>query len=176
MYGSLTRKWNAEFAQGQTKNFPRTWLEVLDVFNQHKPDTIDEQKLIGRMAARSGTNPNRPEGEVVVQQDASFAQKGDGGTFCYCCGSRDHLSNNCPKRESTPRDKWYVAKLHSHMQQDDGSSLSSTARRYHRVRPQTNRKIIPQVTTQALQAEQLDCLNQHILGMARHQHVKNNIS
>ena len=37
--------------------------------------------------------------------------------FCYCCGSKDHLSFDCSKKAKVPRDQWYVNKMHSHVQQ-----------------------------------------------------------
>ena len=117
VYGSLMKQWNSAFAQTRDE-FPKGLEEAKDVLSQHKSDATDEQKLLNKVASKSGNNGDRREndGKAVsdTQQDTSFAQKSS-DRFCYCCGSVEHLSFDCSKK-NTPKDQWYVNKMHSHAQ------------------------------------------------------------
>ena len=38
---------------------------------------------------------------------------------CYCCGKTRHGSNNCPDKEKTPRNEWYINKAMTNLQSGD---------------------------------------------------------
>ena len=81
-------------------------------------DAVTEQKLMNKITTKCGRQGERqPEvnNESNSQQETSFAQSDN--KFCYCCGSKDHLSFDCSKKDKVPRDQWYVNKMHSHAQQ-----------------------------------------------------------
>ena len=122
IFGSLFRKWTSEYAQ-QIDHFPKDLDEAKEVCDSHRSDAVNEQKLMNKVTSKSGQG-ERHSGDVQegAQQGTSFAQKSS-DKFCYCCGSPDHMSFDCSKK-NTLKDQWYVNKMHSHLQQEDTQSTS----------------------------------------------------
>ena len=120
IFGSLLKKWSAEFAQGRDQ-YPIGLEEAKDVMAQHmlsNSDAVTKQKLMNKLKSKGGDQGERQldvNSESNSQQETSFAQNDN--KFCYCCGSKDHLSFDCSKKDKVPRDQWYVNKMHSHAQQ-----------------------------------------------------------
>ena len=77
-------------------------------------NAVTEQKLINKIATKSGRQGERQSdanSESNSHHKMSFAQSYN--KFCYCCGSKDHLSLDCSKKDKVHRDQWYVSKIHS---------------------------------------------------------------
>ena len=113
IYGSVVRRWAASYAEGVKDTYPKNLESAMDILSQHRPDTIEQQKLQKQVANKLSDDKDKTDQQSV---DTSFAQTGKSKTFCYVCGSEGHLSPDCPKRQSTPQSDWYVNKMHSHMQ------------------------------------------------------------
>ena len=99
-------------------------------------DAVTKQKLMNKTTAKSGRQGERQSdvnSEFNSQQETSLVENDD--KFCYCCGSKYHLSFDCSKKDKIPRDQWYVNKIHSHARQsmstddkqcNEDAGLSST--------------------------------------------------
>ena len=48
----------------------------------------------------------------------SFAQR---EMTCYCCGKKGHLSPECDKKNTIPREQWHVNRAMQHHQEADGN-------------------------------------------------------
>jgi hypothetical protein len=41
--------------------------------------------------------------------------------ICYCCGKQGHAAPDCKDKDKIPREKWYINKAMSNMQDKSGS-------------------------------------------------------
>ena len=81
-------------------------------------NTVNEQKLMNKLLAKNGRQgecQSDTNSKSNSQQETSFAQYDN--KFCYFCGSKDHLSFDCSKKDKVPQDQWHVNTMHSQAQQ-----------------------------------------------------------
>ena len=108
---------------------------------------------MNKLKAKSGRQGERQSdvnSKSNSQQETSFAQSDN--KFCQCCGSKDHLSFDCSKKDKVPRYQWYVNKMHSHVQQ---STATDDQQRNEDAGPSlTNRNDNNQSTASATSATQ----------------------
>jgi len=57
--------------------------------------------------------------------ETSFAQSNQDNFRCFCCGSRDHLPDDCPKKKTTPKHKWWINAAEIPKQRDEEIYLST---------------------------------------------------
>jgi len=131
-YGSLMKGWTTQYSQGSDQ-YPKTFVKAVDIltnhrfdegFAKHKNKEKTENKDKRRNKEKDGNEENKEHGR-------SFAQKGSNDKFCYCCGDKNHLSNNCPVRDKTNRSDWVVNKGMQHLQsenKDEAKDDSESAR------------------------------------------------
>ena len=93
-YGELLDGLSNQYALGNDQ-YPRTLQAAIDVMRRQKK-VKEERKQDGK-----GTDVKVKEEE---NRESSFAQA---VKRCYCCGSTEHLANNCPVRSGKPRNEWY---------------------------------------------------------------------
>ncbi len=55
----------------------------------------------------------------------SFAQQNQEMT-CYCCGKKGHLSPDCDKKNTIPRENWHVNRAMQNMQERGGEDETET--------------------------------------------------
>ena len=107
-YGDLLDGLSNQYALGNDQ-YPRTLQAAIDVMRRQKRVIKEEKK--------SGKDTKIKEEET---NESSFAQN---VKRCYCCGSTEHLANNCPVRSGKPRSEWYDRKQGvQHHQTTEGSN------------------------------------------------------
>ena len=94
-YGQLIDGFSTQYALGNDQ-YPRTLQGAVDVMRRQK-----RLKSESRAESRNNSTSTGPNTTPV---ESSFAQ---GVKRCYCCGSTEHLANNCPERGSKPRNEWF---------------------------------------------------------------------
>ena len=96
-YGDLMDGFSTQYSLGNDQ-YPRTLQGAVDVMRkQRKKSDVKNDKESNNVG--TGTNNETKE--------TSFAQS---VKRCYCCGSTEHLANNCPERSGKPRSEWYDRK------------------------------------------------------------------
>ena len=111
-YGSII-KGLAQQQSLKNTQYPKTLTAASEVLVEHSwDDTYQDNKKKRREQSqrdkdvddnnKGGNNEPRPELEL------SFAQLENA---CYCCGKKGHSANKCYKRDTTPREQWYINKL-----------------------------------------------------------------
>ena len=100
-YGSILKGLGSQFSL-QNDQYPKTLEEAHNVIENHQVDN--------RQSKKKDKRKNDSSYQQQDQEDApklSFAQIKNA---CWCCGASNHKLNNCPKKESTPKEKWHVNK------------------------------------------------------------------
>jgi hypothetical protein len=98
--------------------------------NDQYPDTIDEahsvlstQKM-ERWKEKSDKKPPPTRNNYVKNDEVgskrSFNQHPKENMTCYCCGKKGHAAPECKDRDKIPREKWYINKAMSNMQDKSG--------------------------------------------------------
>ena len=79
---------------------------VSEVLMEHTWDaTYQENK---RKKKEQSNKDKESKEDKKEELELSFAQLENA---CYVCGKKGHTSNRCYKKDSTPRDQWYINKL-----------------------------------------------------------------
>ncbi len=114
-YGTLTKKLSSDYSLG-SDNYPRTIALATDAMSNHPLDPKyfeNKKKRVDK--ARADRNRDRSSRTSESQAtDTSFAQRTP--FICHCCGKEGHGSNTCSKRNTIPRDQWYINQAIQHMQ------------------------------------------------------------
>ena len=113
-YGSLLKGFVSQFSL-ENDQYPKTIATAIDVLSNHKIDPKFYENRRNRGGGRQNSAPPSTENNGDQSTATSFAQQ----MTCYCCGQSGHGSRDCPKRDSTPKDQWFVNRAMSHHQQSD---------------------------------------------------------
>ena len=127
-YGSLIRNLAQQQSLKNTQ-YPKTLTSASEVLMEHRWDAKYlevKRKRDKKRDQDDDTTTTSSPGELEL----SFAQLENA---CYCCGKKGHNSTKCFKKDSIPREEWYINRLqrqetnkiqqHLHM----GTNTSDTA-------------------------------------------------
>ena len=108
-YGSVIKGMTSQFSMGNDQ-YPKDLVGATDILSNHRYDPAwQEKRDRARERARAAANQDTTDA-------TSFTQAGRKTPICYCCGKKGHTSDECSKRNSIPRDQWYVKKALQAMQ------------------------------------------------------------
>ena len=129
-YGTLMRGLVEQFSLGNNQ-YPKTILTATDVLSNHKIDAkYDEVQKRKRERSRSDNDATTKNDDGIA---TSFAQSQGDTTICYCCGKVGHLSSDCDKKNTTPRNQWHVNRALQGLQNtghtNDGTGDNNDANR-----------------------------------------------
>ena len=117
-YGDLKKQLISQFSFG-TNQYPATLESAVNILEQHPID--NKKKIVPKQ--------DKQDKEDDAISTASFAQTGmKPDEYCYCCGSREHKANNCPKKATTAKKDWYInrlAAIHHQYSTRDGDSAAA---------------------------------------------------
>ena len=71
---------------------------------QHNNHSEKKKKLNYNNKNQIESKKNKENGAT----GALFAQKNKGNRFCYCCGDKNHVSTDCPKKDDIPQNQWAI--------------------------------------------------------------------
>jgi hypothetical protein len=112
-YGSLTRGLTSQFSLGQDQ-YPKTIQAALDMLTNHRMNKTYYDNQLKRNLDRSDkeqpTSSNNEDAKA-----SSFVQQGREMT-CYRCGKKGHLSPDCEKKDTIPREQWHVTRAMQNLQ------------------------------------------------------------
>jgi hypothetical protein len=111
-YGTLLRGFISQYSLGNNQ-YPANITTATDVLSNHK---LDQQFYNNQKKNRERSREERNKNENG-NNPTSFAQS---EMTCYCCGKKGHLSPECEKRNTIPRDQWHVNRAIRHHQEADG--------------------------------------------------------
>ena len=128
-YGSLNKSLVSQFSMG-IDQYPKTVTAATDVLSNHRFDNYrdKDKKRRGQQQQQQNTSSSNDEQSTSAgRPETSFAQTAT-NTVCYCCGDTRHTSHYCPKRNSTPRNEWYVNRVlaQAHMQEGQESDAEAS--------------------------------------------------
>ena len=131
-YGTLVKNLAQQQALKNTQ-YPKTLTAASEVLMEHQWDQKyfdSKQKRREQQRNRSNNESNETNKEEL---ELSFAQLENA---CYCCGKKGHSSNKCYKKDTIPREQWYINKLqkqetqkiqqHLQVQNNDNESTVSS--------------------------------------------------
>jgi hypothetical protein len=107
-YGSLSNGLVSQFSM-QNNQYPKTCTTATDILSNHRFDNRNSTKK------KWNNRPKRDEeenssGKTTNETNAtSFAQGGKDKT-CYCCGKTEHLSPECPDKNTIKKENWHINK------------------------------------------------------------------
>lgn len=112
-YGSLVEKMSSDFSL-ENDVYPRTKEKALDVLSNHKLDKKyhDQKKKENEIQSKKKSDDDNGSKK-------SFAQKPKENMTCYCCGKKGHAATDCQKRDTIPREEWFIKKAMSNMQGEE---------------------------------------------------------
>jgi hypothetical protein len=90
--------------------------------------------LIERWKQKSDKKPTPPKNNYTKDDDGgskkSFNQRPKVNMTCYCCGKKGHAAPECRGRDKVPREKWFMNRAMSNMQdKSDGHEDQSEDRK-----------------------------------------------
>ena len=104
-YGTII-KGLAQQQSLKNTQYPKTLTAASEVLMEHTWDaTYQENKKKKKEQSNKDKEIKEDKKEEL---ELSFAQLENA---CYCCGKKGHTSNKCYKKDSIPRDQWYINKL-----------------------------------------------------------------
>ena len=131
-YGSIPKNLSSRFSMGHDE-YPRTFETAIDILSNHRLDnrSVPRERQTTPRNNNSNNNDGNPNSNNRTNEDddpqsrreSSFAQR---EITCYCCGEEGHTSPECPKRNSLPREQWYVNRALQNLQADEADSVSDT--------------------------------------------------
>ena len=109
-YGTIIK---ALAQQQSLKNsqYPKTVTAASQVLMEHTWDQKyhDEKKRKNEQQTNSdNTNQNNNSNRLPEELELSFAQLQNA---CYCCGKKGHSANKCYKKDTIPKEEWYINQL-----------------------------------------------------------------
>ena len=100
-YGSLVKGLSQQFALGNNQ-YPKDITSATDALSTHRFDQkYYENRKKNNEKNRQNEQKNEENNKSEGQEETSFNQSQKGMT-CYCCGEKDHSSNNCPMKDKIP--------------------------------------------------------------------------
>ena len=109
-YGSLIKSLAQQQSLKNTQ-YPKTLTAASEVLMEHQWD----EKYYEMKKKRDSNRRNQNDDSTIStttsssnELELSFAQLENA---CYCCGKKGHNSNNCYKKDSIPKDQWYINRL-----------------------------------------------------------------
>jgi len=104
-YGTII-KGLAQQQSLKNTQYPKTLTAASEVLMEHTWDaTYQENK---RKKKEQSNKDKESKEDKKEELELSFAQLENA---CYVCGKKGHTSNKCYKKDSIPRDQWYINKL-----------------------------------------------------------------
>src|SRR5210317_308397 len=113
-YGSLMKNLCEQFSLDNDQ-YPKTLVMATDVLSNHKLDQkyYDNKKKI---VEKKKNNKSKEDDKL----ETSFQQK---LIKCYCCGEDRHAVPKCPMKDKIPKDKWFIRRAMSNLQEEDKALL-----------------------------------------------------
>ena len=106
-YGSLVTVMASQYSM-KTDQYPANITEAADIMNNHKHDNAKKLQQARDHNRNHDRGPQSSSNESSDTMETSFAQMGEGK--CYCCGKRDHYSNECPQKNKPKTNGTSIAK------------------------------------------------------------------
>ena len=133
-YGSLIKNLAQQQSLKNTQ-YPKTLTAASEVLMEHK---WDEKYYEAKKKRDNNNRRDRGNDDSTIssttstsnEMELSFAQLENA---CYCCGKKGHNSNQCYKKDTIPKDQWYInrlqkqemEKLQQHLQLGNNSNNNS---------------------------------------------------
>ena len=119
-YGNLMNGFISQFSMGNNQ-YPSNIRSATDILSNHKFDRRKLAKDKPKKDWKSTKEDNKTVSTVTNMSKTSFAQANKQNYTCFCCGKKGHISPDCPKKNSTPKEDWALkkAKLHMQAKQDE---------------------------------------------------------
>ena len=117
-YGTYKSDVQKAFILDGTDLYPPSLDDLREVLasGKFKPtkEWLDKQNSRKSDKAQAKKPPFDPNKHIGSMPAAMFYQQKAKGEACYCCGSPDHKSFNCPKKDKLPKDKWAINQFNEH--------------------------------------------------------------
>jgi hypothetical protein len=108
-YGSLKKNLQLQYAL-RNNQYPKTISTTTDVLTNHQWD--DKYRVTDKKKKEQSTGGNRSMGnekeEKLLVQAGKKTGKELAKVQCFCCGEMGHYSDNCKRKETLEKDKWYI--------------------------------------------------------------------
>ena len=99
-YQSLVDDLRSQYARGLDQ-YPTSVEKAMTLLSKHRPDNKKNNKDPKYQEPKKGKEEDKKGGEAT-----SFMN--DGKKKCFCCGSPDHVSPDCPVAKTKPKEEWVV--------------------------------------------------------------------
>ena len=109
-YGSLVKNFSNDYAN-QQDDFPVTLMSMRERMYYENKDVSKKDK---KHKDKQVTDKKDKSAENV-EFATSFAQIARGKMICFICGG-PHYKNDCPLKDSVPKEKWVINQMISHFQ------------------------------------------------------------
>ena len=125
-YGTLKDHLISQFSMNHDQ-YPRKITAAVDILSNHRHDNSQSntQQNTNRQQQQNdpnnnnNNNNNNSNEQSSTTVETSFAQT---DFNCFCCGKTDHIVQNCPKRNTIPRNQWFINRAFQNMQQHDNNN------------------------------------------------------
>jgi hypothetical protein len=118
-YGSLVQGFASQFSL-QNDQWPKTLSKAMDVLSNHKFDSKHSENMkkhyenIKNKQERQ-KQQQQQQSQETTNNPTSFAQQED--IICYVCGEYGHNAHKCTKKDSIPKDQYWIRhKQQQHVQ------------------------------------------------------------
>ena len=96
-YRTLLSKLQSDFSMEQD-NYSKELLHAINQLSNHQYKNHSKKK-------KKPNHNNKNQEEIKKNKEngatgALFAQKNKGNRFCLCCGDKNHVSTDCPKKDN----------------------------------------------------------------------------
>ena len=119
-YGTVVKGFASQFSLGNDQ-YPKTMNAVTDVLSNHRFDSrFYEVRDKRREKARAKRNVREDDDTT----NRSFNQR----VICYTCGEPGHKTPDCTKKDSIPKDRWFInRKISAFQEGNDNDSLDDAS-------------------------------------------------
>jgi hypothetical protein len=134
-YGSLSNRLVPQFSM-QSNHYPKTCITATDILSNHRFDNRgNSNKKKWSNKPKKDEDENSSNKTTNETNATSFMQGGKDKT-CYCCGKIEHLSPECPHKNTIKKENWHINKAmqyyqeanqvndHQEEQQEEGDNKS----------------------------------------------------
>ena len=110
-YGRLVKNFRNDYAN-QQDNFPVTLMSMRErMYYENKDFSKEDKKHKDKQVTEK-----KDKSAEKVEFATSFAQIARGKKTCFICGG-PHYKNDCPLKDSLPKEKWVINQMNSHFQE-----------------------------------------------------------
>ena len=116
--------WSTQYSN-KVDQYPKTLASAVAIMATHELSAKARSKTRNE-SKKDPKKSDKDKKPKSTKSEASLAQTPAKPVVCYCCGSKEHKADKCPKKNSTPSGEWFVNRAISMAQTSNDTDNVST--------------------------------------------------